>query len=124
MLSEADAYKCLQAGVKGIVVSHHHGIMEYAVPPLRILPSVVKVVGGEIPVFLDCGIVSGMDAFKALALGADGVCAGRVLMEPLREKGAEGVRDTLLGMTDELKGVMAKTGCFDLAHMDASVIWN
>lgn len=124
VLSEADAYKCLQAGVKGIVVSHHHGIMEYAVPPLRILPSVVKVVGGEIPVFLDCGIVSGMDAFKALALGADGVCAGRVLMEPLREKGAEGVRDTLLGMTDELKGIMAKTGCFDLAHMDASVIWN
>lgn len=123
VLSEKDAYKCLQAGAKGIVVSHHHGIMEYAVPPLKILPSIVKVVGGEIPVFLDCGIISGMDAFKALALGADGVCAGRVLMEPLREKGAEGVKDTLCRLTDELKGVMARTGCYNLSHMDASVIW-
>lgn len=123
VLSEKDAYKCLQAGVKGIVVSHHHGIMDYAVPPLKVLPSIVKVIGGEIPIFLDCGIISGMDAFKALALGADGVCAGRVIMEPLREKGAEGVKDTLLKMTDELKGVMARTGCFDLAHMDPSVIW-
>lgn len=123
VLSEKDAYQCLQAGVKGIVVSHHHGIMDYAVPPLRALPSIVKVTGGEIPVFVDCGIISGMDAFKALALGADGVCVGRALMEPLGEKGAEGVRDTLLKMTDELKGVMARTGCRDLAHMDSSVIW-
>lgn len=122
VLSERDAYKCLQAGVKGIVVSHHHGIMDYAVPPLQILPSIVKVIGGEIPVFVDCGIISGMDAFKALALGADAVCAGRVIMEPLREQGAEGVRDTILSMTGELRGVMARTGCCDLKHMDASVI--
>ena len=123
VLSERDAYKCLQAGVKGIVVSHHHGIMDYAVPPLQILPSIVKVTGGEIPVFVDCGICSGMDAFKALALGASAVCAGRVIMEPLKEKGAEGVRNTIFRMTGELKGVMARTACYDLAHMDASVIW-
>lgn len=123
VLSEKDAYKCLQAGVGGIVVSHHHGIMEYAVPPLKILPAIVKVIGGEIPVFVDCGIISGMDAFKALALGASAVCAGRVILEPLRENGAEGVRDTILKMNDELKGIMAKTGCYDLSHMDSSVIW-
>lgn len=122
VLSERDAYKCLQAGVKGIVVSHHHGIMEYAIPPLKILPEIVKVIGGEIPIFVDCGICGGMDAYKALALGATAVCAGRVIMEPLREKGAEGVKDTVLRMTQELKGIMAKTGCPDLAHMDASVI--
>lgn len=124
VLSEQDAYKALEAGAKGIVVSHHHGIMEYAVPPLRILPAISKVIGGEIPIFVDCGIMSGMDAFKALALGATAVCAGRVIMNPLKENGAEGVRDTILKMTDELKGVMAKTGCYDLEHMDASVIWN
>ncbi|MGN0377380.1 MAG: alpha-hydroxy acid oxidase [Suilimivivens sp.] len=122
ILSERDAYKCLKAGVKGIVVSHHHGIMNYAVPPLKILPSIVKVIGKEIPVFVDCGITSGMDAFKALALGATAVCVGRAIMEPLREKGAEGVKDTILGMNDELKGVMARTGCGDLDHMDPSVI--
>lgn len=123
VLSERDAYKCLEAGVKGIVVSHHHGIMEYAIPPLKALPAIKKVINGEIPIFVDCGITSGTDAFKALALGADAVCVGRALMDPLRENGAEGVRDALSQMTDELKGVMARTGCYDLAHMDDSVIW-
>lgn len=123
VLSEKDAYKCLKAGVKGIVVSHHHGIMDYAVPPLKVLPAIVKVIGGEIPVFVDCGISSGMDVFKALALGATAVSAGRVIMNPLKENGAEGVRDTILKMNNELKGVMARTGCFDLDHMDSSVIW-
>lgn len=123
VLSERDAYKCLEAGVKGIVVSHHHGIMEYAIPPLQVLPAISKVIGGEIPIFVDCGVISGMDAFKALALGATAVCAGRVIMEPLREKGAEGVKETIIRMTGELKGAMARTGCYDLEHMDASVIW-
>jgi len=123
VLSEKDAYKCLQAGVRGIVVSHHHGIMEYALPPLKVLPSICKVIAGQIPVFVDCGIISGMDAYKALALGATAVSAGRVIMEPLRENGAEGVCKKVQQMTAELKGVMARTGCADLAHMDASVIW-
>ena len=122
VLSGQDAYKCLMAGVKGIVVSHHHGIMDYAVPPLRMLPEIVKVVQGQIPVFVDCGIISGMDAYKALVLGAAAVCAGRVVMEPLGKNGAEGVRDQILGMNEELKGVMARTGCGDLGSMDPSVI--
>lgn len=124
VLSARDAYKCLQAGVRGIVVSHHHGIMEYALPPLKVLPAICKVIAGQIPVFVDCGIISGMDAYKALALGATAVSAGRVIMEPLRENGAEGVCKKVQQMTAELKGVMARTGCADLAHMDASVIWH
>lgn len=123
VLSERDAYKCLQAGVRGIVVSHHHGIMEYALPPLRVLPAICKVIAGQIPVFVDCGIISGMDAYKALALGATAVSAGRVIMEPLRENGADGVCRKIQQMTAELKGVMARTGCADLVHMDATVIW-
>lgn len=124
VLSARDAYKCLQAGVKGIVVSHHHGIMDYAVPPLRILPEIVKVVNGQIPVFVDCGIVSGMDAFKALALGATAVSAGRVIMQPLGRSGAQGVKEQVEQMNEELKGVMARTGSRDLKHIDPSVIWH
>lgn len=123
VLSERDAYKCVMAGVQGIVVSHHHGIMDYAIPPLMVLPDILKVVDFQIPVFVDCGITSGMDAFKALALGASAVCAGRVLMEPLSDKkGADGVCETLRRMNDELRGVMARTGCYDLSHMDKTVL--
>lgn len=124
VLSKQDAYKCLEAGVQGIVVSHHHGIMDYAVPPLMALPEIVKTVSGQIPIFVDCGITTGMDAFKALALGATAVSVGRGIMEPLKESGAEGVRDKIVELNGQLKGVMARTGCYDLAHMDASVVWN
>lgn len=123
VLSTRDAYKCLQAGVKGIVVSHHHGIMDYAVPPLKILPDIVKVVNGQIPVFVDCGIASGMDVFKALALGASAVSAGRIIMRPLGQMGACGVKEQVEQMNEELKGVMARTGSKDLKHIDPSVIW-
>jgi isopentenyl diphosphate isomerase/L-lactate dehydrogenase-like FMN-dependent dehydrogenase len=44
VLSEQDTQKCLDAGVRGIVVSHHHGIMPYAVPPLFMLPKIKQVI--------------------------------------------------------------------------------
>lgn len=124
VLSEQDAYKCLEAGAKGIVVSHHHGIMNYAVPPLMILPKIAKVIDHKIPIFVDCGVISGMDVFKALALGADAVSAGRVIMGPLIANGAEGVRDQIVKMTEELAGVMARTCSPDIRHIDSSIIWN
>ncbi|NLT11578.1 MAG: alpha-hydroxy-acid oxidizing protein [Clostridiaceae bacterium] len=122
VLSEQDAYKALEVGAKGIVVSHHHGIMNYAVPPLYILPGIAKVINRQIPIFVDCGIMSGMDVFKALALGADAVCAGRVIMEPLKKNGSMGVKDQIIQMTEELAGVMARTCSPDLRHIDPSVI--
>jgi len=55
VLSEQDTLKCLEAGVKGIVVSHHHGIMNYAIPPLKILPRIASIVNKQIPIFVDFG---------------------------------------------------------------------
>lgn len=124
VLSEQDAYKALEAGAKGIVVSHHHGILNYAVPPLLMLPKIAKVIDHQIPIFVDCGIASGMDVFKALALGADAVCAGRVIMEPLKMNGSIGVKDQIIKMTEELAGVMARTCSPDLKHIDPSVIYH
>ncbi len=123
ILSVQDAVKCARAGVQGIVVSHHHGIMEYAVPPLMILSRIVEAVGSEMPIFVDCGIATGYDAFKALALGATAVCVGRAVLDPLKESGAEGASKYILQMTRELAGVMARTGSPDIRHIDRSAIW-
>ena len=121
VLSVSDAIKCVDIGAKAIIVSHHHGIMPYSIPPLMILPEIVSAVGGKIKIFVDCGIESGVDAFKALALGADAVCVGRLLMDPLKE-GHTGVCNKLKEMNGELASIMARTGAKSLSEIDGSVI--
>ena len=123
VLSRTDAEKCLEAGVQGIVVSHHHGIMDYAVPPLKILPAIADVIRGQIPIFVDCGLENGADVFKALALGATAVCIGRVTMGPLGEKGAAGVGEMINDVTRQLAGFMARTGCGNLNDISRDLLW-
>ena len=121
VLSGHDAQRGLAAGVGGMVLSHHNNRIEYAVPPLAILPEIAAI-AGNVPLFVDCEIKTGMDAFKALALGAKGVCIGRPLMTAIKQGGADGVRDYLLKANAELGKAMAYTGCTDLGKMDPSVI--
>lgn len=121
VLSARDAEKCLKAGCAGLVVSHHHGMMRFSVPPLMVLPEILSVTGGNVPVFVDCGIESGMDAYKCLALGATAVSVGRHLM-PLLKTGPDAVAGRIREMTAELAGIMARTGVPSLADMDPTII--
>jgi isopentenyl diphosphate isomerase/L-lactate dehydrogenase-like FMN-dependent dehydrogenase len=122
VLSIDDAKKCLDAGVRGIVVSHHHGMVDYAVPPLMVLPDIAKVVQGIIPIFVDCGINRGMDVFKALALGATAVSVGRAFIDPLKIDGSLGVQRLIAEMTNELSWAMAVTCSPDIRHIDPNII--
>ncbi len=122
VLSVQDALKCVEIGAGGIVVSHHGGRLDYAIPPLYILPDIVAAVGDKIPIFVDCGICSGMDAYKAMALGATAVSVGLHLIPEIRKGGAEGVSQRIREMTQEMKGVMSYTGVKDVKSFDASVI--
>ena len=123
VLSVTDALKCLDAGVQGIVVSHHHGILPYAVPPLMVLPEIVDAVGGKMPIFVDCMVERGMDVFKALALGATAVSAGRVIMPALQSEGPDGAARVIEGITTELKSAMARTASPNVRHIDRALIW-
>ena len=122
VLSRHDARRCLEAGVSGIVISHHNGRLNYAVPPLMILPEIIDEVGGKMKIFVDCAIQSGTDVLKALALGADACCVGRPLMQPLRENGAEGVAEHLRGIQRELTYAMAMTCSPDISKIDPSIV--
>ena len=122
VLSTYDAAEAIQAGASGLVLSHHNNRISYAAPPLMLLPSIAKLADKKIPVFVDCEIKTGMDAFKALALGASGVCIGRPLMTAIKEGGAEAVKNYLDKATAQLKQAMAYTGCTTLDKMDPSVI--
>lgn len=124
VLSEYDARKALDAGVSAIVVSHHGGAaLDYAVPTLKVLPKIAKVIDKKIPVFVDSGITRGTDVFKALALGADGVLIGATIMAGLAVGGAEGVEKIIKGTNEELRRVMNLTSSPDLTQIDPKVIW-
>ena len=121
-LSARDAVRCRDLGAAGVILSHHNGLMRYAVPPVMILPEIRRAVGHDLVLIADGGIETGFDAFKALARGADAVTMGKALMGPLKERGAEGVRDALRKATGQLQAMMIRTGTKDLKHMDPSVI--
>ncbi|MBO7359287.1 MAG: alpha-hydroxy-acid oxidizing protein [Clostridia bacterium] len=123
-LSVSDALMCAEMGCAGAILSHHNGIMRCAVPPVRLLPDIRKAVGDSLLLIADGGIESGYDAFKALALGADAVCVGRALMQPLKDNGAEGVRQTIETMTRQLEIMLYRTGSKDIKHIDPTVIWD
>ena len=74
VLSVQDALKAKEAGCAAIVVSHHHGRLPFAIAPLQVLPLIKDALGdSDMKIFVDCGMDTGYDAYKALALGADGV---------------------------------------------------
>ena len=122
-LSVQDALRCRDLGAAGLVLSHHNGLTRFAVPPVMVLPEIRKAIGKDLLLIADGGIESGVDAFKALARGADAVTMGKALMGPLKEKGAEGVAEALRETTAQLQAMMIRTGTKNLKHMDPSVIW-
>ena len=111
VLSEEEAVKCADLGAKAIIVSHHHGRLPYAVPPMMILPSIKKALEGrDVKIIVDCGISSGADVYKCLALGADAAAVGRSMLPSLEEGGVEGVSKFIRGVNDELRFIMSCTG--------------
>lgn len=121
VLSVHDAVRCAEAGARGIVVSHHGGRLQDAVPPLMALPEIRRELGADMPIFVDCGVCSGMDAYKALALGATAVSVGRHLISYLKE-GTDRAAERIEEMSRELKGIMASTGVRDVNSFDAAVL--
>lgn len=122
VLSKQDARKCADAGVQGMVISHHNGRLDSAVPPLMILPEILQETEGKIPLFVDCSLQTGLDVFKALALGAKACSIGRPLMNSLRENGAAGVQKAVEDITRSLAYTMAMTCSKDLDSIDPSVV--
>ena len=124
VLSVSDAVKCAECGVRGIVVSHHRGRMPFAVPPLMVLPEICEALkGSSVEIFVDCGINTGADAYKALAMGAKAVSVGRAIMPSLSRDGTEGVEAYVHKMNQELALLMGYTGCASTADMSPDTLW-
>ncbi len=123
VLSVADALKCAEIGAKAIIVSHHHGRLPYALPPMMVLPEIKEALkGSDIRIIVDCGISSGADVFKAIALGADAAAVGRSMMPALEAEGVSGVTSFLRNIGNELRYIMSSTGFEKPSDIDSSVL--
>ena len=124
VLSAEDAVKCADIGAKAIIVSHHHGRLPYAVPPMRVLPEIKGALDGrDVKIIVDCGIASGADVYKAIALGADAAAVGRSMLPALEESGVSGVETFLKGVQKELRFVMSCTGFAKVSDIDDSCLY-
>ncbi len=124
VLSVQDAVKSADAGAKAIIVSHHHGRLPYAVPPIMILPDIKDALKDrDVEIIVDCGIASGSDVYKVLALGANAAAIGRAMLSSLEKDGVEGVKSYFTGVKNELKYVMGFTGFAKVSDIDDSALW-
>lgn len=123
VLSAEDAEKALAAGAGAIVMSNHGGVViDYAAHPLELLPEVKKVTGNKIPLMVDSGFRRGSDVMKALALGADAVLVGWVLVMALAANGSQGVSEMIGILTAELQRIMSVTGCKRISDIDRGIL--
>jgi L-lactate dehydrogenase (cytochrome) len=114
-----DARLAVDAGADAIVVSNHGGRqLDGAPSSISVLPEIAARVGSDCEVWLDSGVRSGQDVFKALALGARGVMLGRAYVYGLGALGEAGVATALELIRRELDLTMVLCGVRSIAGID------
>ncbi len=118
VLSKEDAQKSLEAGADALFLSNHGAhTLDYLPHPFQVMDEIVQLVKDEAVIIVDSGFRRGSDIFKGLAFGAQLVGLGRPILYGLAANGAEGVKDVMAGMTEELKRFMSMTGSPDPEHV-------
>ena len=124
IMTPEGAQKAVDAGAAGIVVSNHGGRVQGGVPSTaEVLPAIAEKVKGKLTIFVDGGIRSGLDIFRAIALGADGVLIGRPVLTAIYGAGEEGFRVYMDKIVSELKSTMTMCGAVSLKDITADKIW-
>jgi L-lactate dehydrogenase (cytochrome) len=112
VLDPDDARDAVKAGAQGLVVSNHGGRQLDGVrSSIRALPAIADAVGGDLEVYLDGGVRSGLDVLKALALGARACFVGRAWAFALGAGGEPMITRMLATLRSELATAMILTGC-------------
>ena len=112
------ALKAKQAGAAAIVVSNHGGrVLDQCPATAEVLPEIAAALKGTgVKVLVDGGIRTGVDVFKALVLGADGVLICRPFVTAVYGGGEEGVKCYIDKLAGELADTMQMCGAHSLAE--------
>src|SRR5690606_35993643 len=122
ILHPDDAELAVAAGADGVVVSNHGArALDASIASIEALPAVVAAISGKATVLLDSGVRRGSDIAKAMALGADGVMAGRAPLYGLAAFGEDGVGRAISILRTELLRTMSMLGARTIDELHHSL---
>ena len=127
--------------IRAIAVrKQHKGIRSHGIPYLpgddrngrvldqcpataEVLPEIAAALKGTgVKVLVDGGIRTGVDVFKALALGADGVLICRPFVTAVYGGGAEGVKCYIDKLAGELADTMQMCGAHSIEEITPDMV--
>ena len=119
------ALKAKEAGAAAIVVSNHGGrVLDQCPATAEVLPAIVEALKGSgVKILVDGGIRSGVDVFKALAMGADAVIIARPFVSAVYGGAEEGVKLYIDKIGGELADTMSMCGAKTLADITRDMIF-
>ena len=123
IMTRRGALKAKDAGAAAIVVSNHGGrVLDQCPATAEVLEDIVEAVGGRMKILVDGGLRSGVDVFKALAMGADGVLLGRPFVTAVYGGAAEGVQCYIDKIGGELEDTMRMCGANTISDISRDMI--
>ncbi len=123
IMSVKGALKAREAGAYGIVVSNHGGrVLDGCDATAHVLEEIATAIGNDMKIFVDGGIRSGTDVFRALALGADAVLIARPFVVSVYGGKEDGVKAYIQKLGAELAETMKMCGAASLADITRDMI--
>ncbi|KAJ8037645.1 Hydroxyacid oxidase 1 [Holothuria leucospilota] len=124
IVTAESAREAVAAGVEGIIVSAHGGRqLDGIQAPIEALPEVVDAVRRSgVEVYVDGGVRSGRDIFKALAIGAKAAFIGRPVLWGLSHNGEDGVTEVLNMLKAEFANTMSLCGFPNVEEVNRTFI--
>ena len=117
------ARKAVEAGADAIIVSNHGGRVLSDTPATAdVLMEIADAVKGQTVIMVDGGIRSGLDVFKALAMGADFCLICRPVLISYYGGGQEGIACYLDKIRSELEDTMYMCGVHSIEEINRSNI--
>lgn len=125
ILDEQDAKDAVSFGADGIVVSNHGGRqLDGVLSTAKALPNIADAVKGDLKIFVDSGIRTGLDVVRMLALGADCTLLGRSFVYALAAQGQAGVENLLDLYEKEMRVSMTLTGAKSIQDLGRDSLVN
>lgn len=111
IMTARGAEKAVEAGAAAVYVSNHGGRVLAGTPgTAEVLPEIARAVGGQAKILVDGGVRSGVDVFKALAMGADAALICRPFAVQYYGGGVEAVQQYIRRIGEELRDTMTMCG--------------